>query len=401
MDDLDQEESPPTLPERLQALLEMLFPEPPLVDILTLNSFTFSYRFTRLGPGAVSAIERAQRVTRSSGDYSQMGLSEFYAGLIYLHEGQFLGAAQYFTEARRYWTFDGSVTAVCLTHLAQGIAQQEAYHYEPALSRYSQAERCLRRVTADLTGDNRSFLAGCQALLADCRAELNRRMQAMDDRPDTDRSTRHVTLPPTESPATSEETSTVAESPPPPPPPPDLRPPANPPIVRIRSEPAPIQPVPASDAEQAEQTEPEISLSPVPGHRTADTHLVWYKVDPADDFDVRAWRADLSADASVLVDTRIERYIFQPGDLVVVNSEQAVGQIPVRPTLSLRQQFPLPIFLGEVEKPPQNGRGGLPDRVAGSVKLSPNTETPLYAEDIIGIVIGVWAGISLRPRPAK
>lgn len=395
MDDPNLEEPRLTLPERLQALLEMLFPEPPLVDILTLNSFTFGYRFSGLGPRAVADIERAQRVTRSSGDYSQMGLSEFYAGLIYLHEGQFLGAAQYFAEARRYWTFGGSATAVCLTHLAQGIAQQESYHYEPALSRYGQAERCLRRFPlGDTLGRDATFVAECRALLAECRTELNRRMQTMDV--DGDGAAHHISLRPTEAAAPAEEAATVAEGPPAPPPPRDERPPAAPPVVNIRAQ--PTQPTPVANDEW---TEPEISLAPVPGHQATDPHLVWYKVDPADDFDVRAWRSDLSADAYVLVDTRIERYAFQPKDLVVVNSDQAVGQIPVRPTLALRQQFLVPIFLGVVEKPPPNGRDAQTDEGAGSVKLSPDTETPLYAEDIIGIVVGIWAGIALQPRPAR
>lgn len=396
MDDPNLEEPRLTLPERLQALLEMLFPEPPLVDILTLNSFTFGYRFSGLGPRAVADIERAQRVTRSSGDYSQMGLSEFYAGLIYLHEGQFLGAAQYFAEARRYWTFGGSATAVCLTHLAQGIAQQESYHYEPALSRYGQAERCLRRFPlGDTLGRDATFVAECRALLAECREELAARLKAQSEGDVTEREARRVTLPPASS---AEQDSAPVELPTNQAATPDTRPPADLPIVRLRSQIPLLAPEVVAEETGEGQTTAVFLPTPIPGHQNTQPHLVWYKIELPEEVDPQTWLPGLPAHAHALVDTRISR-LYRKGDWVIVNSERVDGQIPVRPDEPAHAPVQDPIFLGEVEKPPpdnQNGRFGPED--SGSVRLSPDTEAPLFVEDIIGIVIGVWADFTLRQR---
>jgi hypothetical protein len=394
---------PDTLATRLQALLELLFPEPPLVDILTLTDFANRYPFTRLGRLAVAAIEQSQRVTRASGDYGQMGLSEFYAGLIHLHEGQFLGAAHFFAEARRYWMFAGRTTAVCLTHLAQGIAQQGAFQYELALARYGQAERCLRRLLADdLLGRNGEFVAACRTLLSECREELAQRLQAQAEGDLTEREAQRVLV---RAKRASQEARTRAESSPAQPspePPPDTRPPADRPIVNLRSQPPPPDPAarPEEEAEREGETTAVFLPPPIPGHQNTQPHLVWYKADPVENFDAQTWLPGVTANAHILVDTRIDRYFYNPGDLVIVNSERVNGQIPVRPDEPSVAPIQDPIFLGEVEKPPPDDRDGpVGSDDPGSVRLSPDTEAPLFAEDIIGIVIGVWADFALRQRP--
>lgn len=400
------EESPPTLPERLQALLETLFPDPPLVDILTLHDFTYRYPFTRLGARAVKEIERSQRITRASGDYQQMGLSEFYAGLIHLHEGQFLGAAHYFVEARRFWTFGGSVTAVCLTHLAQGIAQQEAHYDEAALSRYGQAERCLRRFPLDDTlGRDAAFVAECRALLTECREKLTQRMRAPDEGEAAERAVPRLTLTGREA-APADGSSTVAEVTPPPVgarPAPRMtinQPPAALPIFNLRAQPASSALLVAGAEETGAEETAVVAIPPIPGHQNNQPYLIWYKTNPNEGFVVQDWLPDIPANAYVLVDTRVDQYYYKSGDLVIVNSERAQGQIPVHLDPPSAPPPPEPIFLGELEKPPPEVSSGQVVADSGSVKLAPDQETPLYADEIIGIVIGVWVAVALQQRPA-
>ena len=95
----------PPSAEVLQELVEHLYPEPSVVDVLTLDQFVFRYKFSGLGATAVADMERAQRITRSVGDHGQIGLAEYHIGLIYLHWGQFLGAIKYFDDALRHWQF--------------------------------------------------------------------------------------------------------------------------------------------------------------------------------------------------------------------------------------------------------------------------------------------------------
>jgi hypothetical protein len=404
--DNDTPDPPPTLPERLQALLEMLFPDPPLVDILTLNDFTYRYPFSRLGSRAVKEIEQSQRITRGSGDYQQMGLSEFYAGLIYLHEGQFLGAAHYFIEARRFWTLGGRVTAVCLTHLAQGIAQQEAHHDEAALSRYGQADRCLRRFPlGDLLGRDAAFVAECRALLSECRETLAQRMRAQEEGDAAERPPNRLVLPGRQA-APAAEASTVAEAAPsataeqPAPRQTISQPAAARPIFNLRAQPSSAAlPVAGMEETRAEETA-VVASPPIPGHQNNHPYLIWYKTSPKEGFVVQDWLPDIPANAYVLVDTRVDRYYYQPGNLVIVNSERAQGQIPVHLDPPSAPPSPEPIFLGELEKPPPEVSSGQVIADSGSVKLSPDQETPLYGDELIGIVIGVWVAVALQQRPA-
>lgn len=403
-----------TLPsaEELAGLLEMLYPDPPLVDIITLAEFKFRYRFSGLGVGAVAAMERAQRITRAIGDYDQMGLSEFYNGLIYLHEGQFLGAWPCFTEARRYWDFENRATAVCLAQFAQGVAQQGAFHYELALNHYGKADRCMGRFPVDdVTGEYGQFWRALRNLLAASRESAIRQLRLIDEGPDPAAGNRRINLdkppaPPAPPPPADEKASTAVTPPPeqPPAPRPASTPAVDLPIIRLST-------ASAKTASEQEPAQPEmdtaegtaVSFIPIPGHDNIAPHLIWMKPDPSSWEEVQAFLPDIRAEDYILVDRDIENYIFKPDDLIIVDNKQGEGSVPVRPQQPpMATRYPAPIYLGRIEQPPDvpasDGQEAA-DTGNGRVRMSSDGERPLYAEDIIGIVVGIWLGLAVTPRP--
>lgn len=127
----------------LEALLALLFPDPPSPDCITVDDMLRRYRFNGLSALALQAIEQSQRIVRARGDYVQLGVCEFHIGLIYFTWGDPRAAANQFLLARQSWTLAGDHAAKCLGHFAQGLALAEALHYEPAMLQYGRAERLL------------------------------------------------------------------------------------------------------------------------------------------------------------------------------------------------------------------------------------------------------------------
>ncbi|MCA9872341.1 MAG: hypothetical protein KC441_01765 [Anaerolineales bacterium] len=418
--------TPYTLPvaEDLEGLLEMLYPDPPLVDILTLSDFKFRYRFSGLGAGAVAAIERAQRVTRAIGNYDQMGLSEFHNGLIYLHERQFLGALSYFAEARRYWDFENRGPAVCLAYFAQGIARQGAYHFERALSLYGKVDRCMSQFPVDdAAGEWGAFWPALQARLAACRESLLQQMRAMEDGADVEQQLRRLTLssePPSSSPPPAATIlASDGEQPTPPmtpaqrqrpSPPPSITPAvshlvtADLPIINLAAAASPSKTqidMEAPTEPQSADGETAVLNTPIPDHQNGGRHLIWMKPDPTSLQGMQVLFPNIPIDAYILVDRRRENCEFRPGDLVIVNDPEGAGVVPVLTEQSpVAPRYPTPIFLGKVENPPilhtGDGASAGDDPGNGRVKLSPDQERPLFFEDIIGIVIGIWFGIDVQ-----
>ena len=398
--------------EELEGLLEMLYPDPPLVDIITLTEFKFRYRFSGLGVGAVAAMERAQRITRAIGNYDQMGLSEFYNGLIYLHDGQFLGAWPCFAEARRYWDFDNRATAVCLAQFAQGVAQHGAFHYELALNHYGKADRCMARFPIDdVTGEQGPFWRALRTLLAASRQSAIRQLRLIDEGPDSSAANRRIILdkppvPPPSPPPTEEDESTAVMPPPEqqPVPRPAPTPAVDLPIFKLSSTGA--KPVNEQVRARSEDIEEETAVPfiPIPGHDNHSPYLIWMKPEPSSWEEVQAFLPDIHAEDYILVDRDIENYIFKPGDLIIVDNKQGAGSVPVEPQQPpLATRFPAPIYLGKIEQPPDAPIVDGPEAANtanGRVRVSLQDERPLYAEDIIGIVVGIWLGLAVTPRPS-
>jgi hypothetical protein len=151
----DTQEPLPSSVTLLSDLLACLYPEPG-PDILTLDDFKLRYRLTGLGPLAVGAIQQAQRINRDTGRFNEIGLCEFHVGLIYLDWADYQGAVQQFREARVQWSFIDKTAAICLTHLAEGLAQHHRYAYEAALSQYGKVESCQKRIKFEPSAGRRN-----------------------------------------------------------------------------------------------------------------------------------------------------------------------------------------------------------------------------------------------------
>ena len=386
---------PPTA-NNLQQLVEYLYPEPGVVDILTLDQFKYRYRFSGLGATAVADMERAQRITRDIGDHGQIGLAEFHIGLIYLDWGQPHGAVPYFIDAQRHWTFARRRAAACLAQFAQGVAQQHAFQYETALSSYGKAARLLSRMEIKSPPPATAFLEAFRPCLAQCRQDLVEKIRAFGEgepaafrvpmrepEPSTgDQETRHTP-----------EADVIRSS--------DGRPPTPLPQINMGVRPAPSTP-PPDDQPPSEPVPANGSpVSPIPGHPNGSAHLRWYGV--VDRQDLEEFLPSIHENAMLLIDTHVDPESCNPGELVIVNPKNIEGSIPVKPQQPASQQAQrLRIFLAKVKEPSLFTRSNTENiqfpseetEEIGTIELAPNqNDVPLYAEEIIGIVIGVWVNL--------
>jgi hypothetical protein len=393
----------PPLAEGLHGLVKLLYSEPSVVDVLTLDQFIFRYKFSGLGATAVADMERAQRITRAVGDHGQIGLAEFHIGLIYLHWGQFFGAIKYFEDAQRYWQFAKLDVAVSLAQFAQGVCQHHAYHYENALANYGKVQRTLIKVESNGVGRLSVYMPQIESNLAACREDVVQKIRTLGEGEPT---TFRAPLPPASAASDTDDQPTkrddeTAVS--------DITTPRTP-TSQVRVAPLPIShlpPVSFSEfrPEQSLVTE-EISTvpqvksfiskqSPIPQHANQSDSLVWYEVADREELD--SFLPNIQADTVLLVDTHTELYTCAENDLVIVNPADAEGSISLTPQQAIGKR-PTRIYLAEVEEQFSFKRDPITADIqftteeVSKVKINANQpDLPIFAEDIIGIVIGIWS----------
>ncbi|PID86927.1 MAG: hypothetical protein CSB13_01955 [Chloroflexi bacterium] len=403
---------PPTNPvlplsaAALEALVGKLYPEPSVVDILTLAQFILGYEFNDLGTTAVTHMERAQRITRMVGDHEEIGLAEFHIGLIYLHWGQSLGAVQYFDNAHRHWRLAQKKLAISLAHLAQGTAQQHAYHYEPALANYSKARHTLRQIKDSGYKEQAELLEALESALNASWADLIDKMHSL-------KSTTFHPPPPDTAPHTSTAEQAARETDPfkanampitteseatqgdqtAPPPISNMANARGTTLTPARALPEPI-PMPPAAAGIGISAQAPDSL---PGIPEAEQSHLWYNITNRKD--LGEFLPDICSDTLLLVDTRIELYACEEGDLVLVNQADIQGSIQLEPQAPTEPQPFQRIFLGEAEcafafkrNPATDGIKFSPEtaKETGKVKLAAaHSDSPILAENVIGIVVGI------------
>jgi hypothetical protein len=376
-----------------------------VVDILTLDQFVFRYKFSGLGATAVADMERAQRITRSVGDHEQIGLAEFHIGLIYLYWGQFLGAIKYFDDALRHWRFAKQDPAVSLAQLAQGVCHHHAYHYENALANYGKVQRTLAKIEGNGVAPPAVFLTELKSALQSCRSDVVMKIHTLGEgEPPVFR----VRIPKAETPDAEDasdqptrETAVPAPDAPSAPPPSTTPSPSVPAPISNLPSPSTPQPPPAvpSDPEIVGE-EPETAVlalppilqkSPIPHHTNQSEHLVWYHVAERDE---EEFLPTIKTETTLLVDTRIDLYTCEAGDFVIVNQADGKGSIPVQPQQkSEDERFRRISYVGEVD--PQTETPFSRNVETGEIKLhvkltAEPAESPIYAEDLLGVVIGIW-----------
>lgn len=364
----NNQDTPELLPSSvslLSDLLACLYPEPG-PDILTLTDFKLRYRLTGLGPLAVGAIQQAQRINRDSGRFNEIGLCEFHVGLIYLDWRDYQGAVQQFREARLQWSFIDKTAAVCLTRLAEGLAQQHRYAYEAALSQYGKAESCQKRIQYEPSSGNRDGFA----------AQLNEALQAAQQAAREALWEPVPSLPVGESvEAQSGETATLPSA--------GVTPP---PDSEIQEQAAAIESTDVPPPLFPHQLPKEFD-TPVPFHQTKNSQLSWYQVhiqrpDPL--------FSDIKDLGWLLVYQPTNEIRYKKGDLIVVaNSDpDTKASIILEPLLPRGRVFPR-ICLARPELELDFTKND-----QGDVQFSSEIrQISVTSEHILGYVIGLWLEI--------
>ncbi len=357
-------------------------------------------------------MERAQRITRTIGDHGQIGLAEFHIGLIYLHWQQPLAAVPYFTDALRHWQFSRHRLAVVLAQFALGAAHHHAYHYENALTYYGKARQAVSKLEAAGAAPHPQFRRHLSELLAACLETIVGKIRRFGEGEPA--GFRIPLVPKDESgdlPTRRETAVSIPHE-------------APPPTTGSRTAvaPQPIINLPRTAADQTQldiETTPaarepvqrELPYSPIPDHPNQSERHVWYRVVARSDQEI--FPQTIQPDTTFLVDTRIEEYdLFKltEDDLVIVKPTNATGSVQLKPQEETEVAKWERICLAKVtieEDKATFSIGGesgdlqfYPDKDEESDASSETEEStqgdPLYAEDIIGIVIGIWS--QLKPN---
>lgn len=364
----------PPSAEALQDLVEHLYPEPSVVDIITLDQFVYRYKLSGLGPSAVADMERAQRITRTLGDYVQNGLAEFHIGLIYLYWGQFLGAISYFDDARRHWNFAKNDLAMSLAEFAEGVCHHHGFQYESALANYGKVQRLISRIRTNGSVAPAAFLTDLEVLLRNCRDDVVEKIRTGGGEIAPNR----LSL-------------------------------AAPPISNL---PPPFTADTQPDLERAVVGTPVlINGTPVPRHVNQTDHLVWYRVVERDD--VEDLFPCVLLNNALLVDVRSGDREYKDGDLVIIKRGEVDSGILVR-TLQetvnpdivngclvrlneVNEQFYIVRDSQTSEVRFESGEDG-EEIVRQTANQSLPTKSLITPEQIIGAVLGMWSNAQLMQK---
>ncbi len=346
--------------ETLSQLISCLYPDPPPPGLLVLGGDSPPIPSTRTAQ-AVAAVTNAQRLNRGR-DYVLSGLCEFHIGIIYAYWDDFLGAGQQFILARRQWRFSNQQTAVCLTHFAEGYAQEAAFAYESALTAYRYAEQCL-----PAWSDN--CLDNLQDALAARKAHAHEQLfSALTAAPSS--SQQHAVPAPISqinaAPSAHERTSTNDT---PPPVPMDVPPP----LFNLSKRP--------------------LAASPIPNHSNNGYHQ-WYRVHHLNEHNLFP---HIKADTYLLIDTTRADTYKEDEFLLIKNGQEGDG-VTLRPYPPPQTPFER-IYLTEVV---QAGRF-VRDMFNGTVRFSSiRQKNNIHKPDIIGLVIGIWhSGVGRNSEGAE
>lgn len=364
----------------LEGLLRTLFPEATGPDIVTVKLVLESYQPPGLGKPALEAIARSGMVIRNRGDYSQVGLAEFHAGLIHLYWDQCDEAADHFASARQAWMLVNDAPAMCLAHYAQGLADYHKPSSISAMNQFDRARRLLDRPGTRLQSVRFAALAKpLIPLLEQSRQVLNMNLWS-DETGSVDASSMEQAVP-----------LSVDEVEPEPQPNPE------PEQATVNDEGPDVAPPPISNMmETGEVSNYEVDSSPLMGpisgvYRGIDSgeerYNWWVVVDQND-----AALPSIEKGKWLLVDREIDESRAEGREYVVVGSASPdLGQVLVRSTV--RPETMPYCYLGY--------------RIVGDPAQDPSLiylegkDEPLSGEDILvlALVKMVWDGAEAHPQP--
>jgi hypothetical protein len=368
----------------LEELLNLVYPPPANVDIITLEDMQHRYRLTGFGIPAITAIQQSQRILRASKDYVQIGLSAFHTGLIYLYWGQCLGAAQHFAEARRQWRFVDATSSICLSFFAEGTALHQVLHFEPAMGCYGQVEQWLPRLKLTTPSANLDqYIIKLNEVLAAALRDLRQRMWPRDEEIGTTGEEREVSSPPPPGVETEAEREEEERE----------RPSTPPPRAHIIQE----QPTPPVTTDESISRN-DLSIpapiiqaraeGPTAAFKLTAAYYTWYQVE----YRLGDFLPTVQKDTWLLVDTR-PRPLYKKDDLLVIGSNHTtVGSITIRSQNSTQGSriYLLAQSLDD-QRPFTRDESGAVTIGKSQIKMLVETGFgPLETDDLWGVVIGCW-----------
>jgi hypothetical protein len=371
----------------LEFLVELLYPhadeENP--EIIRLRDIERRYPLTRLQPNgpARQALAQSRRINRSQRQLRQLGLCEFYTGLIFLYyNGDSHRAVTQFTEARIQWGLMNEALSVSLSHYGQGLAHYHDGDYEAALRQFTTVERQLQRI--HLSHDQERFLFLLRHYLDEDKTALLRALW-----PDE--------IEPKSTPAQTQTPALVS--------PPQVSPPQDSPVPLPEAETA--APPYLSDADtraraadgrqRAPAARPLDQMNaptPIPGHFVRGQRYAWYEVVERSGHFLK----DVRQGAVLLVDKKPELAARRPGTPVIVGSEQEQigGCVQVKPFGEGSEIVPrvrihyLGRMLGRDVR--IDSARFHRDTSSGNVTLQmdSNQRIEIQEDRIVGVVVGMW-----------
>jgi tetratricopeptide (TPR) repeat protein len=361
-------ERPQIAARLLEFLIELLYPDTDEAspEIIRLKDVERRYPLTKLQPNgpARQALAQSRRINRSPHQHRQLGLSEYYAGLIFLYyNDDYHRALTQFAEARRQWSFVNETLAVCLTHYGQGLVHYHDGDYEAALRQYTIVERQLQRMHFSNNQDR--LLQHLRHYLDEDKAVLLERMWPPEAEPEPE-------------------------------PEPEPAPEAARPRTAAATEPPYVPgdgatPGPRNEQEAGQAALPVDQMNaptPMPGHQMRGQRYAWYEVVEQDDhyFD------DVARGSWLLVDKE-QKLDAGPGARVIVGDHTVYGGVGVRAfgkNGEVGQRIRMHC-LGKFVEPIEYG-SFLNDPDSGEVTLQVANEQfiTVQKDKIVGVVIGIW-----------
>ncbi len=354
----------------LEELYEQLFPEPPPLDLITVDDILLRYPLTGLGVLALAAIDQSQRIIRSQSDYSLVGSSEYHIGLIYLNWDDCRAAANQFSLARQPWMLASDFPAICLSHFAQGTALFHAYHNEAAVVQFSRAERLLKRPMVGAAGARMAMLA------KKMRPYLKAAQDAL-----------HIVLWPIESGAgstTGRPAGARSEDSAAPEPPSSAGAAADTPRHEFDRPPRPSE-------NQSDIPRPISNLdrySPVPGHICTDDRFGWYQIAEK----TSKFLPTIGPGVWLLADKEFDEQLSDREYVVVGSRQNNLGSIRVKPMSQASVAVPH-CYFGYRE----------PDarEPSGARLYLDETRKPIPPDNVhvLAVVAGYWNGLNGHALP--
>ncbi|MCI0397647.1 MAG: hypothetical protein L0332_01250 [Chloroflexi bacterium] len=159
----------------------------PNADNAVVDSFRRQAVKLSLTTNVIKTFDLFREAVVESRQFQQIGLFNFYMGLIYLDYERFLVAAEQFNQARRQWAFINEKPHMCLACFAGAVAYHRDLNYQAANRLYARVEveathiyrEVLRPALLPPVADYKRFIVSLRARLYVARRILRENVRAV------------------------------------------------------------------------------------------------------------------------------------------------------------------------------------------------------------------------------